>query len=500
LILPIPLLLLLVLAATVYFFQLGRAGFDDAEAYSAYIASRATIAQVFDASLRLDPGKGGGLYVFALHWYCGRFGTGEAALRAFSAAFALAAVILVYALAADLFGAETALIAAMLWAFNPLALIVARWARMYSVFIALTLGSLLAMRKLQQHPNALRVATFGVLGAAMLYTHLGAALMLAAEAALLVRDRWRGRPIAPACVGLAIALMLLAPIAPSALAQVNASALGHRFDWIGSARQMPLAVQIGAVAVTLVGALVLVLGPSMRFDHADANPRDDSEPMRWCAIWSMLPLLALMAGSLIFHPMFQIRYVAPVVAGGAILAAAGLGRAGARFGNKFRNKFRNLAAVALASGFLSVAILYHLYHPPYDLWRRIARAVEAGRSPSQEVFFEAGYVMGVRQARGLDPDSLVEVLPTGYLRIPFDYYFAGANPRGAINPFRFAVARATIAQSARRNGGAWLVSHLNDNDLAKELPSSDAFACDRIIYDPSVSVSLYHIVPRPPPR
>jgi hypothetical protein len=408
--------------------------------------------------------------------------------------------MLVYALTADLFGAETALIAALLWAFNPLALIVSRWARMYSMFIALTLGSLLALRKVEQRPNALRVATFGVLGAAMLYTHLGAALMIAAEAALLARDRWRGRSTAPGCLGLALALMLFAPITPSALAQVNASALGHRFDWIGSARHAPLVVQIGAAVAAMLSGVVLVFGPAMRFDHTDANPRDDSEPMRWCAIWSMLPGLALMAGSVIFHPMFQIRYIAPVAAGAAILTAAGLGRAGAKFGNKLGNKFRNLAAVALASGFLSVAILYHLYHPPYDLWRRVARAVEAQRSPSQEVFFEAGYVMGIRQARGLDPDSLIEVLPNGYLRIPFDYYFTEANPRHAINPFRVALARATIAQSARHDGGAWLVSHLDDTDLADELPPSDAFERERIIYDRSVSVSLYHIVARPPQR
>ena len=54
--------------------------------------------------------------------------------------------------------------------------------------------------------------------------------------------------------------------------------------------------------------------------------------------------------------------------------------------------------------------------------------------------------MGIGQARGLDPDSLIEVLPNGYLRIPFDYYFAGTNTRHAINPFRFAIARETIAQ------------------------------------------------------
>ena len=478
------LMLVLALAATAYFFQLGRAGFDDAEAYSAFIASRRTLPEVFDASLRLDPGKGGGLYVFMLHWYCEVLGIGEAALRAFSAAFALACVMLIYALTASLFDGEMALIATVLWAFNPIALIVARWARMYSLFIALTLGSLLALRKVQQHPNALRVAMFGVLGAAMLYTHLGAALIVAAEAALLARDRWRGRPILPGGIGIAIALMLFAPIAPSAMGQLHASALGHRFDWIGSAHQVPLALQMVAAVLAIMSGSFLVFGPRLRID------RDDSEPLRWCAIWSILPLLTLLSGSLLFHPMFEIRYIAPVVAGLTMLAAAALSLLGRRI--------TNLATAAIASAFLLVAILFQMFHARFDLWPRIARAIEARGSPAQQVFFEAGYVMGIRQAAGLDPDSLTEVLPNGYLRIPVDYYLRAANPRRAINPFRTAAARAAIAQAARRDGGAWLVSHLNDADLAAELPPREAFDCARFIYDPSVSVSLYHIMPLAP--
>ena len=478
----------MIVAAATYFFQLGRAGFDDAEAYSAYIAGRPTLRAVFDASLNLDPGKGGGLYVFALHWYCGLFGTGEIALRAFSAAFALASLMLVYGLAAELFGAETALVAAMLWAFNPMALIVARWARMYSMFISLALGSLFAMLNLQRRATAARIATFGILGAAMLYTHLGGALILGAEAALLARDRWRGRSIFAGCLGIAIALTLFAPIAPVALAQVHSSALGHRFDWIGSARQTPRTIKVvGSLAAAAIG-LVLVFGPSMPFDRAGASPIDHAEPIRWCAIWPILPLLTLAMGSLILHPMFEIRYIAPVTAGFAILAAAALNFAGTRI--------RNLATAAITSAFLIVTILFHLYHPPFELWRRIAREVGAAQSPSQAVFFEAGYVMSTSQAAGLDVDSLIEVLPNGYLRVPFDYYFAGPNPRRALNPFRPALAREAIAQSARRNVGAWLVSHLNDDDLAAELPSREAFDRDRITYDESISVSLYHIIPR----
>ena len=479
---------LLIAAATTYLFQLGRAGFDDAEAYSAYIASRPNLHAVLEASRQLDPGKGGGLYALALHWYSAAFGIGEIALRAFSAAFAIVSVMLVYALAAELFGPETALLAAALWAFNPLLLIVARWARMYTMFIALTLGGLLAMRKLQKRPTSARIAAFGVLGAAALCTHLGAGLILGAEAANLARDRWRKRPVLAGCTGLMTALILFAPLGPDAIAQVHASALGHRFDWMGSAYQTSLAMKaIGSLVAMLMG-VALVFGPPLPFDGAERGPRDNPEPMRWCAIWSMLPVIALRLGSLLLHPMFEIRYIAPVIAGFAILAAHVLGFAGA--------KIRNLATAAMVSAFLMATILFQLYHPPFALWRQIAREVEAANSPSHSVFFEAGYVMGTRQAAGINPDSLIKVLPNGYLRIPFDYYFAGPNPRRTLNPFRTALARETLAQAARRDGGAWLVSHLNEADLATELPANEEFVRDRRVYDTSVSVSLYYIRPR----
>ena len=61
--------------------------------------------------------------------------------------------------------------------------------------------------------------------------------------------------------------------------------------------------------------------------------------------------------------------------GFAIFAAAALNFAGTRI--------RNLVAVAIASAFLIVAILFRLYHQPFELWPRIARAVGAVNSPSQ---------------------------------------------------------------------------------------------------------------------
>ena len=79
--------------------------------------------------------------------------------------------------------------------------------------------------------------------------------------------------IAAGGLGLAIALMLFVPITPSALAQIDASALGHRFDWIGSAHHAPLAMRIGVGALALLVGAYPGVGPSLRLDHADQSAR-----------------------------------------------------------------------------------------------------------------------------------------------------------------------------------------------------------------------------------
>ncbi|MGH7949244.1 MAG: hypothetical protein ACREQF_08480, partial [Candidatus Binataceae bacterium] len=133
-------------------------------------------------------------------------------------------------------------------------------------------------------------------------------------------------------------------------------------------------------------------------------------------------------------------------------------------------------------------------HSPFTTWRDIAATVAAARSPAHPVFFEAGYVMRRADAAGHDPDSLVEVLPDGFLRVPFEYYFAGDNPRRAINPFKPGETRAVIAEAVRSSGGAWLVTHLEPAEATAQLPSNDEFSVRLVLSDGSVA--LYQVAPR----
>ncbi|MGO9057370.1 MAG: glycosyltransferase family 39 protein [Candidatus Binataceae bacterium] len=216
---------MLAASSAVYGYRLGHEPLSASEAYSALVASQPSIRTVWHSALGVDPGKPG-LYHLLLHGLCGLVGSGEAGVRALSALFGVISVWLVFALGDELFGFEIGLSGAILWAFNPLAVIFARWARMYSMLVACTLAHLVALAKLRRRTQVAMVLLAGVLGGAMLYTHLGGILILAGDTIVMIREfRREGRSVIWPAV--AIAGIMFLPFVPVAVAQSNALLFGH---------------------------------------------------------------------------------------------------------------------------------------------------------------------------------------------------------------------------------------------------------------------------------
>src|SRR5713226_7065383 len=201
------LIVLIVSAAAGYFWHIGRSSLNPDEAYSAFAATQPTLAGVVDAVTRLDPGKSP-LYYLILHFFVAVFGPSETALRAFSAVFAVAQLPLLYLVAAEAFDAEVAVVCVLLWAFNPVAIILARFARMYSALGALALFHMLMLLRLRRRPNALRICAFGVSCAALLYLNYAGLLFLAADIAILTRDSYLKRSSRAGWLGLALAALI----------------------------------------------------------------------------------------------------------------------------------------------------------------------------------------------------------------------------------------------------------------------------------------------------
>ncbi len=458
--------LLMAAAGALYVYRLGGAPLAASEAYSALSAAQPSVALVAHSALISDPGKPL-LYHLLLHWFCRWLGSGEGGLRALSVLCGLVSVYLVFGLGKEFFGFKVGLAAAVLWGLSPLAVVLARWARMYSMLIALALGHLLAMAKARRGAGAAMVVAAGVLGAAMLYVHLGALLIIAADLMVAARE---SRRTGASRTGLAaaIACVLFLPFVPLALAQVHVLLFGHWMDWLGVSQGSPSQMALFGSAA---------LGAALWLALAGGKDGEARERLQQCLIYAVMPMLALGAGSVLFRPMFEVRYVSPSFAVLAIVAARLLDCGGARL--------RNLATVGIGALWLSMLPL--CYAAPREPWPAIAATIGAAARAGEPIFFEAGFFsaggeVGAAQDRGF---------PQGFFRVPFDYYFHFPNPRAAIPASQPAIARSLIQARLADTGGAWLVSARKWPDAFAELPRGPQV---RIDYAARFSrISVFHV-------
>jgi 4-amino-4-deoxy-L-arabinose transferase-like glycosyltransferase len=445
--------ILAVVIATAYSFQLGYDALGASEAYSALAAAQPTFSAVAHNAMQLDPGKPV-LYHLLLHWFGQWFGTSEAALRAFSLIFGLASVVLVFAYGRELFGTQVGLAAAAMWAFSPLALVLARWARMYSLFVALALAHLLAMAKLRRQPTAAITVLAGLLGAAMLYSHLAAVFLVGADLMVVVREfRYDRRYVSWPAVTLE--LLLFVPFMRIAAVQSHDLLFGHWLDWIGVEHASP-AIRIVTAGFAVGFLSWLTLGARLAYERSESVMR--------CTLYAVVPLLALAAGSVVIRPMFAVRYAAPSFAIGAVLLAWLLEERGARVRND----------IAFAVTVLFVMLLPLSYRAQDKPWRKIAGQIRAAGNVHETIFFEAGFFSSERMIDEAPNDGF----PNGFFLVPFKYYFKQNNPEGVLpgdDPLR---ARQLVGIAVRKDGGAWLISGKSRTDANRELPSGAQFQKD----------------------
>ncbi|HSR58329.1 MAG TPA: glycosyltransferase family 39 protein [Candidatus Binataceae bacterium] len=461
-------------AAAVYLFRIGGPALGASEAFSAWAAAMPSAKAIVEIPVPLDPGKQV-FYYSLLHYTTRIFGMSETSLRVPSAIFALLSLGVLFLLGRAMFDdAAVATATSVLWAFNPVIVILARRARMYPMLATVALAHLLLLWQVRRRPEWKRTIACGVLGAVTIYTHLGSLFLIGAEAAMLLRDAVRGRRDPMPWIALAIALVLFIPYFPIFSTQSHALVKGHWLDWIGTDYHFSAAGKIAVGLGAAILALAIVFGPSM-----EAN-RD--EPLRWCFAWGLLPLVAFLSASVIIRPMFHIRYLIPCVAMAALIIARALDSLGA--------KMRNLGVVGITALMLVMVPVREITHQP---WRQIAARIEREGSPSQPVFFESGFLFFGKSAG--DPNG---GFPDGYYRKPFDFYFRGGNPQLVVPGYDPAESRRIISEKIAQAGGGWLVTWKNDGYAREELPDPSAFRSTREVNH--YLIALYRIEPVPKPR
>jgi len=246
------------------------------------------------------------------------FGDGERATHTLSLVFALACIPLAYAVAKSLFGRTTAIVVALLAAFDPYLTYYAQETRMYTMeaFLSLLVAWAYVNGVLR---GSRRWCVALVLSLTLLlYTHNWALFVcaaLAATTAIVARERWRE------FVGVAVGVAILyAPWLPTLLYQVRHTGA----PWSTSPNIHDLVLAPGAVlqgdgplmAFALVGGVGLA---------AHIRKRDDKErAVLLGLLWSVAitVLLAWVASQI--SPAWTTRYFAVVVGAVLLVAARGL--------------------------------------------------------------------------------------------------------------------------------------------------------------------------------
>ncbi|HEX8522369.1 MAG TPA: glycosyltransferase family 39 protein [Tepidisphaeraceae bacterium] len=332
------LLLILLIAASLRFYHLGRHSLWFDEGLTARLL-RAPLPDMLHAITTYEQTPP--LFYFLLRPVVALLGDSESILRLPSAIYGTLSVLALYLATQRAFNTAAALTSALLLALSPYHVAYSQEARAYALFVLLTiLSSDLLMRAFQRRRGWID-ALYILTSTALLYTHLYGIFVLAAHhVAWLVSTaahRKAPRPLdLPRWFTLNFAIAILyAPFLPTVrdwLGIVQHGFWVKRVTWNDIAAAYETYAGSAPLLIALLALIViaLVLRPRSRPQTASQLHKVDATiqsnvPARslWLLIL-LLPVVIPVTISVLTRPTFSARYAMPASLGLYVLAGAGL--------------------------------------------------------------------------------------------------------------------------------------------------------------------------------
>ncbi len=360
-------------------------------------ASAPTAAEVIARQPSLNPGELP-IHDLMLHGWIALFGSSLAAMRAMSAFFGVAAILLVYFVVCELF-AESALtrddiktvagLSAIVFAVNLVTIKYSHEARMYPVMLAAILAQVTMFLRTLRVGGVANYAAVVVLTALAIASNFAAALIPATEGIWLVyiivrTGRRPGNSNARRAWVIAIALaaagLILVPKLFSSLHAVSAGGVG---GW----RKPPSWYEPFALFNKATGSFAFPILATLAIWGAIRGWQRARDSIAFALLWMWAPPLLMVAASYTIAPVFVERYALSSFVPFFILAAVGIF---ALPGDLLR-----AAALALAVAF-SLGHIVSYDRKPHDAqYREAIAAASAALKPGEVMTVVPSYVIEV---------------------------------------------------------------------------------------------------------
>lgn len=309
-------------AAALRIYELGGYSLWGDEGFSAAIVMQSW--RPFWLSLIYEPSTAVYFVLLKLWTLC--FGSGEVALRSFSALIGIVAIVPIYYLGKRLFSRRTGLIAAGMAALCPVQIWYSQEVRGYSLYVLLSALCWLAFLAALRNPRSQNLSIWSVLTVLTGYCHFIGMGIIPAQWVCIAIRRPDSRIARRLALATAASLIALAPI-PIFMATLYSGQVG----WI-----LPLSwAQIGQVFVLIAGGLnsksgvviclifLLFVGEALFVSFQHRTDPNGWESCLFALAGFLVPIAVTIAGAF-FVPMLVARYLLVSFPPFVVLAAHGL--------------------------------------------------------------------------------------------------------------------------------------------------------------------------------
>ncbi|HID61218.1 MAG TPA: hypothetical protein EYP49_00505 [Anaerolineae bacterium] len=432
---PIWLILIILLGSAVRLLYLGQQSlwYDEAFAWAVASAELRTSIEAI-----LSDGSHPPLYYLVLRFFL-HMGQSEAVIRLPSAMFGILAVPLVYKIGRLCFGQEAGLLGALWFSLAPLHVWYSQEARMYSMVVFLSLGSVYFFLHTLRENSRILWLGFVVFTVLAYPTNYSAFLVSLVQLVFLVCTlRSNYRLLRHWTISQALAFL---PLLPWLVALLSREVKSFGFGWIPRPEPLDPLKTLWNFSLGYTGTLTpLVFLSLLLFTFAflrglwsqRSGPEDDPpqtlllpHAKLFLALWLILPIAFVYLISHLLVPIYIDRFLLVALPPYLILVAYGL----LRIKNTIARRGLILALTLAIS--LSLSRIY--FDPIYvkEDWRGLAGYIQQ-KSQSSDIIF-------VRALEGT---------------LPFNYYYRGQLERVAMSVNRVIAPLDEIAQEHER---IWLV-------------------------------------------